>query len=170
MLQVKTTKLAQVRLITPATVFEDFRGGYVELYNEKTYRDAGIDIKFIQDDMSVSDRHVLRGLHGDGSTWKLISCLLGRIYLVVVDADPASPQYRQWESFTLSEGNRLQVLVPPKHGLGHLVLSERAIFGYKQSSYYDRASQFTLKWNDPALGIWWPVQNPILSRRDEGLE
>jgi len=63
-----------------------------------------------------------------------------------------------------------QILVPPKFAIGHLVLSEKAIFHYKQSSYYDRASQFTLLWNDPQLNIWWPVRNPILSRRDQGFE
>ena len=70
----------------------------------------------------------------------------------------------------LSDQNRLQVLVPPKFGNGHLVLSAQAIFHYKQSSYYDRSTQFTLLWNDPKLDIWWPVTNPILSRRDEGAE
>lgn len=169
-MEMSKTRLNGVLKITPPTIFEDFRGHYVETYNEKLYQAAGIDVRFVQDDISVSSRHVLRGLHGDGNTWKLISCLEGRFYMVVLDWDPASPQYRQWEAFVLSEQNRQQILVPPRHGLGHLVLSERAIFHYKQSAYYDRASQFTLRWNDPALGIWWPVQTPILSRRDAGLE
>ena len=80
-----------------------------------------------------------------------------------------SPQYRQWQSFTLSDTNRLQVLIPPKFGNGHVVMSEQAIFHYKQTTEYDRAGQFTLLWNDPALKIWWPVQNPIVSERDAGL-
>jgi len=88
----------------------------------------------------------------------------------VVNWDDTSPQYQQWESFVLSEQNRLQVLVPPKFGNGHLVLSDRAIFHYKQSSYYNRAGQFTLIWNDPQLKIWWPIKQPIVSRRDEGLD
>jgi dTDP-4-dehydrorhamnose 3,5-epimerase len=112
----------------------------------------------------------LRGLHGDAVTWKLISCLYGKIYLVVVNWDKTSSQYCKWESFVLSEKNMKQILVPPKFAIGHLVLSEKAIFHYKQSSYYDRASQFTLLWNDPQLNIWWPVRNPILSRRDQGFE
>ena len=167
---VEKTKLEGVLQITPPTIFEDFRGHYVELYNRQLYVEAGVDIDFCQDDISVSSRHVLRGIHGDAGTWKLISCLLGRFYMVVVNWDESSPHFRQWETFVLSEGNRQQILVPPKHGLGHLVLSETAIFHYKQSSYYDRASQFTLQWNDPLLNIWWPVKSPILSRRDEGLE
>jgi dTDP-4-dehydrorhamnose 3,5-epimerase len=169
-MEVTRCKLEGVLLIKPPTVFEDFRGDYVELYDERLYKGAGVAADFVQDDISVSSRHVLRGLHGDGGTWKLISCLLGKFYLVVANWDPASPDYRKWESFVLSDRNRLQVLVPPKCALGHLVLSEQAIFHYKQSSYYDRKSQFTVLWNDPALGIWWPVKNPILSRRDEGTE
>lgn len=167
-LDVRPTSLPGVLLIRPPTVFEDHRGCYVETYNRELYRAAGIEVDFVQDDISVSSRGVLRGIHGDASTWKLISCLHGRFYLVVVCADPSSPAHRRWEAFTLSEENRLQVLVPPRHGNGHLVLSEEAIFHYKQSTYYDRASQFTILWNDPELGIWWPVRDPILSPRDEG--
>ena len=168
-MEVTKSKLDGVVVIKPPTIFEDFRGTYVETYNEQIYHEAGIDIKFVQDDISVSTQHVLRGIHGDQETWKLISCLSGKFYLVVVNWDSTSPQYRQWEAFTLSEENRLQVLVPPKFGNGHLVLSDRAIFNYKQSSYYNRAGQFTLIWNDPQLKIWWPIKNPIISPRDQGL-
>ncbi len=162
------TTLDSVRLIKPPTIFEDFRGHYVETYNERLYREAGIDQHFIQDDISVSRRHVLRGIHGDDKTWKLISCLQGSFYMVVINNNPESPQYRKWTSFTLSESNRLQVLVPPKFGNGHVVMSEQAIFHYKQTTDYDRSGQFTLVWNDPALNIWWPVENPIVSVRDQG--
>jgi len=168
-MEIKPTRLEGVRLITPPTVFEDFRGSYIELYNEDLYRKAGIDVTFVQEDISVSSRHVLRGIHGDAGTWKLVSCLHGKFYLVVVNWDERSPQYRQWESFVLSDQNRLQVLIPPRFGNGHLVLSDTAIFHYKQSTYYNRPGQFTVLWNDPALGIWWPVSDPILSRRDAGL-
>ena len=167
-MQVSETTLDGVKLITPPTISEDFRGTYVELYNHELYKNAGITVDFIQDDISVSHRHVLRGIHGDSKTWKLISCLQGSLYMVVVNNDPSSSRYRQWEAFTLSDTNRLQVLVPPNFGNGHLVMSERAIFHYKQSTEYDRAGQFTLLWNDPALKIWWPVTNPILSERDQG--
>lgn len=165
-MQVEQTKLDGVLLIK-LEVFEDFRGQYVETYNEELYRQAGITIPFKQDDISVSSRHVLRGIHGDSETWKLISCLIGSFYLVVVNNDPTSPQYRQWLGFTLSETNRQQVLVPPKFGNGHVVMSERAMFHYKQNTYYNPAGQFTIVWNDPEYGLWWPIKNPILSRRDE---
>lgn len=168
-LRVEPAKLEGVRLIYPPTNFEDFRGSYVETYNRELYCGAGIDYEFVQDDISTSDRHVLRGIHGDADTAKLISCLYGKFYLVVVNYDETSPQYKQWEAFTLSDQNRLQVMAPPKFGNGHLVLSETAIFHYKQTTYYNRAGQFTLLWNDPDLKIWWPISNPIVSQRDQGL-
>lgn len=170
MLQVATTELDGVKLITPPTNFEDFRGEYVEIYNEEMYKNAGISEDFMQDDISVSSRNVLRGIHGDQKTSKLVSCLYGKFYLVVINNIIDSPQYRRWTAFTLSEKNRRQVLIPPGFGNGHVVLSETAMFHYKQTTSYDRAGQFTLLWNDPALGIWWPIKNPIISRRDEGLD
>ena len=162
------TALDSVRLIKPPTIFEDFRGHYIETWNKRLYHDIGIDQDFIQDDISVSRRHVLRGIHGDDKTWKLISCLQGSFYMVVINNDPQSSQYRKWTSFTLSDTNRLQVLVPPKFGNGHVVMSEQAIFHYKQTTDYDRSGQFTLVWNDPALNIWWPITDPIVSERDQG--
>jgi dTDP-4-dehydrorhamnose 3,5-epimerase len=167
-MEVSKTTLDGVLLVKPPTIFEDFRGTYVETYNEQLYKQAGIAIDFVQDDISVSSKHVLRGIHGDSETWKLVSCLFGKFYLVVVNWDSTSPQFREWESFVLSDVNRLQVLIPPKVGNGHIVLTEQAIFHYKQSSYYNPAGQFTLIWNDPKLNIWWPVKDPLVSRRDEG--
>ena len=169
-MEVSKAKLDGVLLIKPPTVFEDFRGSYVETYNEKQYAEAGITIKFVQDDISTSRRNVLRGIHGDRETWKLISCLHGEFYLVVLNYDSESPQFGLWEGFTLSDRNRLQVLVPPKFGNGHAVLSESAIFHYKQSTYYNRATQFTVLWNDPRFEIRWPIEKPILSNRDEGCD
>ena len=166
-LHVEKTPLEKVLLIKPA-VFKDHRGEYAETYNSKAYKASGIGIDFVEDDISISKKHVLRGIHGDQETWKLISCLHGEFYFVVVNWDPASAQYGQWTSFILSETNRHQVLVPPKFGNGHLVLSEKAIFHYKQSSYYNREGQFTLYWNDPRLNIQWPDDKPILSKRDGG--
>ncbi len=163
---VEPTQLPGVLLIK-LDVFEDHRGQYVETYNAAGYREHGIHVDFVQDDISTSTRHVLRGIHGDQETWKLISCLHGKFYLVVVDCDPSSAHFRKWQSFVLSDTNRHQVLVPPKFGNGHLVLSECAIFHYKQNTCYNPKGQFTYVWNDPDLKIWWPVKNPILSRRDE---
>jgi dTDP-4-dehydrorhamnose 3,5-epimerase len=168
-LEVKTTSLKGVKLISPPTNFEDFRGSYVETYNKEMYNEAGIKEEFIQDDISTSSKHVLRGIHGDQETAKLISCLFGSFYLIVVNQDKESEEFGKWESFTLSDTNRLQVLVPPKFGNGHLVLSDLAIFHYKQTTSYNRASQFTILWDDPKFDFWWPISTPILSRRDSGL-
>jgi len=169
MMRVTKTSLDGVLIIDPPTNFEDFRGQYIELYNRGLYREAGVEFDFVQDDISVSYRHVLRGIHGDNSTAKLVSCLFGRFYLVVVNWDDASPQFKKWEAFTLTDKNRKQVLIPPKFGNGHVVLSDVAIFHYKQTSDYDRASQFTLPWDDPALDLWWPIENPVVSQRDMGV-
>ncbi len=163
---VEKTKLKNV-LLLKLDVFEDHRGEYIELFNKALYKEKGIDLDFLQDDISISSKNVLRGIHGDAETWKLISCLYGKFYLVVVNCDKLSPSFGKWQSFVLSDRNRHQVLVPPKYGNGHLVLSDKAIFHYKQTTYYHPQSQFTYKWDDPNLKIWWPVKDPILSIRDE---
>ncbi|WP_445772198.1 dTDP-4-dehydrorhamnose 3,5-epimerase [Rheinheimera sp.] len=165
-MHIQSTLLNGVRLIIPPTNFEDFRGSYVETYNQRLYQEAGITMDFIQDDISTSRQYVLRGIHGDNNTWKLISCLYGSFYLVVINNDPESPQYHQWQGFTISDQNRLQVLVPPKFGNGHLIMTQTAIFHYKQTTEYNRAGQFTIAWNDPLHKIWWPISQPILSSRD----
>jgi dTDP-4-dehydrorhamnose 3,5-epimerase len=166
-LEVKKTELDGVLTIQPY-IFEDFRGEFVETFNDKIYRDSGIGISWVQDDISISSRNVLRGIHGDGVTYKLLSCLHGKLYFVVVNCDTESKEFGKWQSFVLSDVTRMQVLVPPKFGNAYLVMSDKAVFQYKQSSYYNRAGQFTYKWNDPQLNIWWPIKNPIVSIRDEG--
>ena len=165
-MKVKKTKLKGV-LTIELDSFKDFRGEYVETYNEALYKKAGIKTKFIQDDISTSKKNVLRGIHGDAKTWKLISCLYGEFYLVVVNCDKKSKDFGKWQSFILSDKNRMQVLVPANYGNAHLILSKTAIFHYKQSTYYNPKGQFTYLWNDPSLKIKWPIKNPILSKRDK---
>ena len=165
-MKVDKTKLDNVLQLT-LDPFEDHRGWYVEMYNEKKYHEAGIDLKFVEDDVSITMQHCLKGIHGDQDTWKLVSCLQGSFYLVIVNNDPKHKQFRQWQGFTLSDRNKIQILVPPKFGNGHLAITEQTIFYYKQSSYYNPKGQFTIKWNDPEYNIWWPIKKPILSRRDE---
>jgi dTDP-4-dehydrorhamnose 3,5-epimerase len=171
-LRVSTTNLDDVLLFEPK-VFRDFRGANLELYNERDYSEAinqliGQKIGFVQDSMSCSYKDVLRGLHGDAETWKLISCLEGRILLAVVDCREKE-SFGKSQVFFISEEDRRQVLVPPMYANGHLVLSPRAIFHYKQSTYYDpkRLVQFSYRFDDPRFDIWWPVNNPMLSERDE---
>jgi dTDP-4-dehydrorhamnose 3,5-epimerase len=169
-LKVRNSNLENVLIIEPATIYEDFRGSYVETYNEDLYQEAGIDIKFVQDDVSTSAKNVLRGIHGDAETYKLISCPYGRIYLVIVNCDTQSKNFGQWESFSLSAPSKTQILAPPKHGVAHLVLSDVALFSYKQSTYYNRAGQFSYRYDDSRFGIFWPTRTPILSERDSHAE
>jgi len=170
----KVTKgniLKDVLIISPY-IYEDFRGSYVETYNEESYTNAieeqlGKNLHFIQDDISVSKKNVVRGLHGDYGTWKLIQCLYGSFYLAVVDVRKDSPTYLKWETFVLDDRSRQQILAPAGFVNGHLCLSDMCIFSYKQSTYYKGADkQITMKWDDPDLGIPWPVKDPILSERD----
>jgi len=165
-MRIKSTNLNGVKLILPE-VFEDHRGQYVEIYNKDLFIENGIKVNFIQDDISISSNKVLRGIHSDNTSWKLVSCLRGRFYLVVVNCDEESEGFGSWVSFTLSDLNKSQVLIPPKHGVAHLALSDEIIFHYKQSENYDRARQSTYKFNDTRFNIWWPVSDPILSMRDE---
>ncbi len=165
-MKVEKTDLNGVLLITPPTVYRDYRGIYVETYNEKMYAENGIKVKFIQDDISSSKRGVLRGIHGDSETWKLVSCIHGEFFLVVVNNDPDSEQYKTSTSFTLSASDPKQVLIPPKFGNGHYVLSETAIFHYKQNTLYNRDGQFTIPWNSKEHNIFWPIEDPLTSIRD----
>jgi dTDP-4-dehydrorhamnose 3,5-epimerase len=145
--------------------FEDYRGELYTLFNQD-YN----ELMFNHDKVAISRQHVLRGLHGDSKSWKLITCLAGEIYLVVVDNRPESPNYLKWDSVVLTSKNKKSVLVPPMFANGHLVLSQEATFFYKwaySGNYPDVQDQFSLNWNDPKLNIHWPINNPILSDRDK---
>lgn len=172
-MEVLETKLDNVLLFKPF-IHEDFRGQYIELYNKKDYTKAiqertNCKVEFVEENMSISSKHVLRGIHGDDKTWKLIDCLKGNIYVVIVNCDKDSDNFGKWESFALSDKNRHQVLVPPKFGTSHLVLSDDAFFHYNESEYYNpkNLKQFTYRFDEPKFNIWWPIENPILSERDE---
>ena len=166
---VEKTELKDVLLIKPL-LFEDHRGLYVETFNREDYEKNNIKIDFVRDDVSTSVKDVIRGIHFDDKTWKLIHCMYGKIYFVVVDMRKESDQYLKWQSFILTSDNRHQVLVPPGYGNGHLVLSESCIFHYKMSEYYDPENEKGVKWNDPKLGIFWPADHPMLSEKDSNTE
>ena len=159
-------KILKLCIITPNTIFKDHRGEYIESYNKEIYEKMGVPIEFVQDDFSISQKGVLRGIHGDRKTWKLVSCIHGAFFLVVINNDKKSKDYGKFESFVLSEKNKTQILIPPNYGNGHQVITKKAIFHYKQSTFYERSSQFTIKWNDPKINIQWPINKPILSKRD----
>ncbi|MFH1576687.1 MAG: dTDP-4-dehydrorhamnose 3,5-epimerase family protein [Candidatus Margulisiibacteriota bacterium] len=165
-MKIGKTDLDGVLLIEP-NAFNDHRGQFAEIYNQEIFADEGVDLKFIQDDVSISKKNVLRGIHGDNVTWKLASCLLGEIYIVIIVCDQASDQFGKWQAFNLSEEHKQQLLVPPKHGIAHLALSDKVMLHYKQTTYYDPTRQFSYKWNDQRFNISWPIKDPILSKRDE---
>lgn len=151
-------------IVKQSDSFEDYRGELYTVFDQEDW-----NVTFNHDKVSVSRQNVLRGLHGDKKSTKLISCLHGAVYLVVVDNRPESPNYLKWDSIVLTEHNKKSVLVPPMFANGHLVLSDTAVFFYKWSypgDYPDVDEQFTVKWNDERIGINWPINNPILSKRD----
>lgn len=167
--EIRNSKLKGVKIIE-LDKFQDFRGTYQETYNLEEYISFGIDTKFVQDDISISNYKVLRGLHGDNRTWKLVSCLQGEFFLAIVNFDDKSDQFCEYDSFYLKENDSKQILIPPLFANGHLVLSSKAIFHYKQSTYYEgMGKQFTIKWNDPKININWPINDPILSNRDKNV-
>lgn len=164
-MRVTATEIDGVRLIVPE-VFEDHRGRYVELFDNDKYRAACASVDFVQDDVSISHRHVLRGLHGDWETTKLVAVLHGEGYAIVADNRPASPTYRHWQAFELTGANRHQLLLPPGVGNSILALSEPVVYWYKQSTHFVPGRQFTIRWDDPDWEFEWPIQEPILSERD----
>ena len=166
MIAVEKTQLEGVLKIVPE-VFEDHRGWFMETYNEKLYKESGVEVEFVQDDISRSKKNVLRGIHGDKETTKLVSCIYGELFFVVVNCNGNSPDFGKWQSFELTDKNRVQIFAPAGYGMAYLVRSEEAIFTYKQSSYFVHGKQFTYRWNDPRFKVEWPITNPILSERDK---
>lgn len=147
--------------------FSDFRGDLWTIWNESDFEPK---LKFNHDKVSKSKKNVLRGLHGDKKSWKLITCLYGEIFLSVVDFRKNSDFFLKNKSFVLSSENKNSILIPPMFANGHLVLSEECVFHYKWSydgEYPDVNEQFSLRWDDPKLNIKWPISNPILSERDK---
>ena len=147
--------------------FKDFRGKYLEIFNKNLFKKTKKKINFIQDDISVSKKNILRGIHGDFKTRKLITCLEGKFLLLVVNNIKNHKDYKKSEIFQLSENNNLQILVPPGFGNAHYVKTKKAIFHYKQSTLYDRKSQFTINWKDKSFDFKWPRKlRPTTSKRD----
>jgi dTDP-4-dehydrorhamnose 3,5-epimerase len=164
-MRVQDTKLDGVKLITPER-FEDHRGSYMEIYDSEKFNSKCEKINFVQDDISISNKGVLRGLHGDWRTTKLVTVLNGSGYALIADRKN-SPTYGQWQSFILSGQNRNQLLLPAGIGNSVLALEDNMIYFYKQNTHFIDGQQFTIKWDDPEWNFWWPNKNPILSMRDE---
>jgi len=157
----RETKIQGCFIIVPE-VFYDFRGEYVETWQKNYYQHLlPENVEFVQDDFSVSRKGVLRGLHGDPQTWKLVQCPMGELLLGVLDVRDGSPTRGVWELFPLNEKNRWQVLIPAGCANGHLCLSDKCMFDYKQTTFYDQQKQFSYYYNSG--GIIWPVPRWFLS-------
>ena len=168
-MKVTTTALPGALLIEPQ-VFEDARGSFFESYNLRQLdQAAGREIRFVQDNHSTSARHVLRGLHYQVGRpqGKLVRVIAGEIFDVAVDLRRSSPTFGRWDAVVLSKDNRKQVWLPEGFAHGFLVLSKTAEVAYKTTDYYAPECERTIQWDDPALGIEWPLTTrPILSAKD----
>jgi dTDP-4-dehydrorhamnose 3,5-epimerase len=155
-------------IVIEPDVYRDERGYFVETYRADKYSEAGISLKFVQDNQSRSVRGTIRALHAQRSApqGKLVRAVSGAILDVVVDIRRFSPTFLKWISVELSADNSRQIYVPPGFAHGICIVSELAEIAYKCTDYYDPADELRIVWNDPAIGIKWPVSTPILSAKD----
>lgn len=167
-MKVTPCSLEGLLLIEP-NVFGDNRGFFLESWNRRRYRDAGIALDFVQDNFSFSGHGTLRGMHFQNpmAQGKLVSVWLGEVWDVVVDIRRRSPTFGRWFGVTLSAENKRQFYAPPGFAHGFVVLSESALFHYKCTDFYSPKDELGFRWDDPAVGIQWPLaEHPILSQRD----
>lgn len=167
-LKVTETSLPDVLLIQPA-VFSDDRGFFMETYHVDRFRDCGIDATFVQDNQSRSSVGVVRGLHYQepNAQGKLVRCTRGAVFDVAVDIRVGSPSFGKWFGAELNEENKSMLWIPPGFAHGFRSLSEGAELVYKCTAVYDRASDHSILWNDPDIGIDWPsLGDPRLSEKD----
>ncbi len=167
-MEVKETKLPGVLVVEP-DVFGDDRGFFMETWNGRRYKDAGLPSDFVQDNLSFSQHGVLRGLHfqNPDQQGKLVYVLQGEVFDVAVDIRAGSPTFGEWTATTLSAENKRQFYVPEGFAHGFVVLSETALFAYKCTGFYNGEAEGSILWNDPEIGIDWPVETPTLSKKDE---
>lgn len=159
-MQLLTTAIADVFLLEPR-VYQDERGFFLESFNQAVFNKLlGSPVAFVQDNHSRSKQGVLRGLHYqlEHTQGKLVRCVSGSVFDVAVDLRRSSPSYGQWVGYELSAQNQRQLWIPPGCAHGFLVLSDSADFLYKTTDYWHAASEACLRWDDPELGIAWPIQ------------
>jgi dTDP-4-dehydrorhamnose 3,5-epimerase len=166
-MKVVPTALPGVLVIEP-DVYRDERGFFLESYHAEKYAAAGIPARFVQDNRSRSVQHTVRGLHAQRRRpqGKLVQVLHGEIFDVVVDIRRGSPTFGRWVGLSLSAENFRQCYIPPDFAHGFCVISEWAHFEYKCTDFYDPTDELRLLWNDPAIGIEWPLPEPRLSDKD----
>ncbi|GKV95167.1 dTDP-4-dehydrorhamnose 3,5-epimerase [Pectobacterium aroidearum] len=168
-MQIIDTDVHGAKIIQPK-VFGDARGFFLETFEKKRYREMlDIDLDFVQDNHSRSSKGVLRGLHFQKTNpqGKLVRVVRGEVFDVAVDIRQDSPTYGKWYGVLLSEENKTQFWLPPGLAHGFVVLSDTADFEYKCTDYYDPSDEGCLLWNDPELGIEWPISTPLLSEKDK---
>lgn len=167
-MKVDTTKLDGVLLVTPQ-VFGDDRGFFMETYNQQKAKELGLPAEFVQDNHSKSSKGVLRGLHYQSPQWqgKLVRVIQGEIFDVAVDIRAGSATYGEWVGFYLNDENKQQLYVPEGFAHGFVVTSDTAEVVYKCTSQYAPEQEGSLLWNDPEIGIEWPIDSPLLSAKDE---
>ena len=168
-MKVTESGIKGVFIIEP-DVYKDDRGFFMETFHIERYRKLlGINLDFVQDNISRSSKNVLRGMHFQKNypQGKIVSASRGEILDVVVDLRKDSPTYGTWESFRLSEENKLQVWIPPGFAHGFLVMSDSADIDYKCTEYYHPEDELCLMWNDPEVAIDWTINDPILSEKDK---
>lgn len=162
--KIKVTKcdIEGLCVIEP-TVFKDERGYFMETYNENDFKEAGLDMKFVQDNQSMSVRGVLRGLHFQKQypQGKLVRVVRGKVFDVAVDLREGSPTYKKWYGVELSDDNKKQFYIPEGFAHGFLVLSDEAEFAYKCTDFYHPGDEGGMMWNDPEIGIEWPLEDGV---------
>ena len=166
-MRVEPTKLAGVVVIEPV-VYGDARGFFFETWNRRRYTEAGLPMVFVQDNISQSRQGTVRGLHFQNPQpqGKLVSVLEGEIFDVAVDIQVGSPTFGEWVGVRLSSENRRQIYVPVGFAHGFCVISPTALVNYKCTDFYNGGTEGIVAWNDPEIGIEWPVREPVLSEKD----
>jgi dTDP-4-dehydrorhamnose 3,5-epimerase len=167
------TRLTQTPLeslvIVDIDYFQDERGFFIESWHKRDFASAGLDLEFVQEGHSRSGYGVLRGIHYQDMTapmGKLVRCIVGKILDVAVDLRVSSPTFGKWFSVELSAENKRQLYVPVGFGHAFQALTEVVEVCYKQTGYYSPPSEGSVAWNDPDIGVEWPIKNPTLSKRD----
>jgi dTDP-4-dehydrorhamnose 3,5-epimerase len=167
-MEIIETKLKGVRVIKPR-VFEDARGYFLESYNRNVFAEAGLNMDFVQDNQSLSQKGVLRGLHFQNQPYaqgKLVRVITGAVLDVAVDIRKNSPTYGQWFGLELTEKNKWMMYIPEGFAHGFATLEDNTVFSYKCTNFYNKASEDCILWNDPDLAINWHLKDPLLSEKD----
>lgn len=168
-MQIETTPFEGLLIIRPR-IFGDERGYFFESWNEETFRNAGIDVPFMQDNQSASVKNVLRGLHFQTPPYeqgKLVRVISGAVLDVVVDLRRGQPTFGQHLKLVLNDYEKLMLFIPPGFAHGFKTLEDNTVFFYKCTQIYQRDYDSAIRWNDPTLNIDWEVSNPILSEKDQ---